>query len=435
MKNVVITLLALMACTFSYAQSQVTGKVSDEGGAPIPGVNIIVKNTQTGTVTDENGDYSIIVPEAASLQFSMIGFTTYTVKVKAAGRIDVTLWMGIDLDEVVVTALGINKEEDALAYSHAQMDAEPLALARENNLGDALAGLVPGVNVSNIGSGPGGSTRIIIRGYHSVSRDNQPLFVIDGVPMDNTTLGSASLWGGQDWGDGLSSLNPDDIDKISVLKGNAAAALYGSRASNGVILITTKRGSPPLGGRGAGIGVEVNSNFTIDRPLTRYDFQQEYGQGWGPWKPGSQGDAFGSNWFNWGPRLDGEPLIQFDGVVRPYAAVKDNFRKFYQNGKTISNSVALTGGSQQLNWRFGFSHLDNDFIVPNTTFNRKNFTLAMGGEVLKNLTVEVIARYVLEESGNRPRMSDSPGNPNYAIGVLPPNVPVEALKGPNGDGS
>ncbi|MBK8566581.1 MAG: TonB-dependent receptor plug domain-containing protein [Saprospiraceae bacterium] len=430
-----ITLFFLFTCGIANSQSQVTGKVTDEGGGPIPGVNIIVKNTQTGTVTDENGDYSIIVPETANLQFSMIGFTTYTVKVKSAGRLDVTLWMGIDLDEVVVTALGINKEEDALAYSHVQMDAEPLALARENNLGDAIAGLVPGVNVSNIGSGPGGSTRIIIRGYHSVSRDNQPLFVIDGVPMDNTTLGSASLWGGQDWGDGLSSINPDDIDKISILKGNAAAALYGSRASNGVILITTKRGSPPLGGRGAGIGVEVNSNFTIDQPLTRYDFQQEYGQGWGPWKPGSQGDAFGSNWFNWGPRLDGEPLVQFDGVVRPYAAVKDNFRKFYQNGKTISNSVALTGGSQQLNWRFGFSHLDNDFIVPNTTFNRKNFTLAMGGEVLKKLTVEVTARYVLEESGNRPRMSDSPGNPNYAIGVLPPNVPVEALKGPNGDGS
>ncbi len=435
MKILMITIFALMANCFTHAQSQVTGRVTDEGGAPIPGVNIIVKNTQTGTVTDENGDYSIIVPESALLQFSMVGFTTYTVKVKSAGRLDVTLWTGVDLDEVVVAALGINKEKDALAYTHAQIDAEPLSLARESNLGDALAGLVPGVNVSNVGSGPGGSTRIVIRGYHSVSRDNQPLFVIDGVPMDNTTLGSASLWGGQDWGDGLSSLNPDDIDKISVLKGNAAAALYGSRASNGVILITTKRGTPPSKGSGAGIGVELNSNFTIDQPLTHYDFQQEYGQGWGPWKPGSKDDAFGSNWFNWGPRLDGEPLVQFDGVVRPYSPVKDNFRKFYQNGKTVSNSVALTGGSQQLNWRFGFSHLDNDFIVPNTTFNRKTFTLALGGEVLKNLTVEVTARYVLEDSGNRPRMSDSPGNPNYAIGVLPPNVPVEALKGPNGDGS
>ncbi len=438
MKNVLITTFALLVCCLTHAQSQVAGKVTGEDGDPLPGVNVFVKNTQTGTVTDVNGDYAIDAPEAATLQFSLVGFTTYSAKAKTPGRLDVTLREGVELATVVVSALGINKEKDALAYSHAQLDAEPLALARENNLGDALAGLVPGVNVSNVGSGPGGSTRIIIRGYHSVSRDNQPLFVIDGIPMDNRTLGSASLWGGQDWGDGLSSINPDDIDKISVLKGNAAAALYGSRASNGVILITTKRGNSPSGGRGAGgrgVGVELNSNFTIDQPLTRYDFQQEYGQGWGPWKPGSQGDAFGSNWFNWGPRLDGEPLVQFDGVVRPYAAVKDNFRKFYQNGKTINNAVALTGGSELLNWRFGFSHLDNDFIVPNTTFNRKTFTLAVGGEVLKNLTAEVTARYILEESANRPRLSDSPGNPNYAIAVLPPNVPVEALKGENGDGA
>ncbi len=430
MKTVMLTSLALLTIFTTDLLAQINGTVTDEGGFPLFGVNIYDTTTRKGTVTDESGVYAIDAEVGTTLEFSMVGFTTYTVKIKTIGKLNVTLWVGVDLGEIVVAALGINKDKDALAYSHNEVNAEPLTLARENNLGDALAGLVPGVNVSNIGSGPGGSTRIIIRGYHSVSRDNQPLFVIDGIPIDNRTLGSATLWGGQDWGDGLSSLNPDDIDKISILKGNAAAALYGSRASNGVVMITTKRGVARKG-----IGVELSSNFTIDQPLTRYDFQQEYGQGWGPWKPGSKDDAFGSNWFNWGPRLDGEPTVQFDGVVRPYSAVKDNFKKFYQNGKTISNSVALTGGNEQLNWRFGFSHLDNDFIVPNTTFNRKTFTLSVGGEVLKNLTAEVTARYLLEESNNRPRLSDSPGNPNYAIGVLPPNVPVEALKGPNGDGS
>jgi TonB-linked SusC/RagA family outer membrane protein len=431
MKNNLLTLLLTCFLTGGLnAQVQVTGKVTDEAGAPLPGVNVVVSGTNTGDFTEIDGSYSLPVPQGARLKFSMVGFNTFEATVPPDGKLDVVLREGVQLEQVVVTALGIERDKDALPYAHGELNAEPLTLARETNLGDALTGLVPGVNVSNVGSGPGGSTRIIIRGYHSVSRDNQPLFVVDGIPIDNRTLGSASLWGGQDWGDGLSSLNPDDIEKITVLKGNAAAALYGSRASNGVILITTKRGAARKG-----IGVEVNSNFTLDQPLTHFDFQQQYGQGWGPWKPGSQDDAFSSNWFNWGPKLDGEPVVQFDGVVRPYAAVKDNFRNFYQNGTTFNNSVALTAGNEQLNWRFGFSHLDNDFIVPNTTFNRKTFTLAGGGEVLKNLTAELTARYIVEEAANRPRMSDSPGNPNFAIAVLPPNVPVEALKGPNGDGS
>lgn len=425
-------LLYFFCCCYVFlnAQSSIQGYVQDEAGQPLNGANVVVISNNQGSLTDEKGYFSVMSTLQDTLQITLLGYETLWVLAEKANDARLTLAKGIKLKTVVVTALDIKREKDALTYAHTEVNTEPLSMARTNNLGDALAGTVPGLSVSNIASGAGGSTRLLIRGYHSVSQDNQPMIVLDGIPIDNSTLGSASLWGGQDWGDGLSSINPDDIAKITVLRGNAATALYGSRASNGVILMTTKRGN-----KRNGIGVELNSNFTVEQAINHRDFQKEYRQGWGPWKPGTQDDAFSSNWFSWGPKLDGTSVVQFDGIERPYAAVPDNFKNFYKNGYVSNNNISLTGGNEKLNFRFGFSHLDNAFVIPNSGFKRQTYTLAAGGEVVPGLTTEITARYITEEAANRPRLSDSPGNANYAIAVLPNHVPVEALAGENGDGS
>lgn len=424
-----LCLLCALTSSLS-AQSIISGVIQNEAGEPLPGVNIYAPSSGNGAISDTQGVFSIEAKKQDILQISLVGYEPLEMTGAEVSNNLLTLQEGINLSEVVVTALGIQRDKDALAYAHTEVSTEPLQLARTNNFGDALSGLVPGLSVSDIASGPSGSTRLMIRGYHSVSRDNQPLIVVDGIPIDNSTLGSASLWGGQDWGDGLTSINPDDVAKITVLRGNAATALYGSRASNGVILLTTKQGT-----NRKGIGVEINSNYTIEQALDHTDYQQSYGQGWGPWKPGNQADAFSNNWFNWGPSLDGEPVVQFDGEIRPYAAVGDNFKTFYKDGHTFNNSLALTGGDEQLNFRFGYSNLENDFVLPNSSFQRNTFTLAVGGEILPKLTTKISVRYSAEATDNRPRLADSPGNANYALAVLPPNVPVEALKGKNGDGS
>lgn len=413
-----------------FSQVLITGILTDPEGNDLPGVNVVAVEDQIGTTTDEKGVYVIEVRSGSTLEFSMVGFQPVRQKVWKRGILDVRMKEGVELKEVVVTALAIDKEKDALSYTHETIDAAPMTLARENNFGDALVGRIPGVNVSNISSGPAGSTRIVIRGYSSISRDNQPLIVVDGIPMDNSNFGNANEWGGRDWGDGLSSLNPDDIESIAVLKSNAAAALYGSKASNGVLLITTKKGTT-----GKGIKVELNSNFTVEQPIKYWDFQQQYGQGFDGARPQDQEQAFNTNWQSWGDQLYGQPTIQRDGEIRPYQAVTDNFNRFYENGYTWNNSLALSGGSEKLHGRFGFSHLDNEYVVPNTDFNRKTFTLSAGGKLSKQLNFEAVARYVNDASQNRPRLSDSPGNPNFAIGALPINVPVQSLLGPNRDGS
>ncbi len=430
MSKYISTILLLLMCTYASAQIQVEGTVKSQSGEPLPGVNIVVIGTNSGMFTDIDGSYSMLVSKDASLRFSMVGYEPIVSTVPSDGTLHVVLKEGVKLKQVVVTALGIVRDKDAIAYAHEEVESKPLTLAREINLGDALAGLAPGVNVSDIGTGPAGSSRIIIRGNHSISGNNQPLFVVDGIPIDNTTLGSSNQWGGYDWGDGLSSLNPDDIEKITILKGNAAAALYGSRASNGVILVTTKRGT-----KGDKIGVELNSNFTIDQALNTFDFQREYGQGFGGWAPGTQDDAHGSGHFSYGGKLDGSSVIQFDGVERPYEAVDNHSRNFYEDGHSFNNSIALTSGNEQFNWRLGFSDARVNYIVPNTNWKRKTFTLSTGGEIINNLTAEVTTRYILEDSENRPRLSDSPGNPNYSFALIPANVPLEAWAGPNGDGS
>ncbi|MDR9366585.1 MAG: SusC/RagA family TonB-linked outer membrane protein [Balneolaceae bacterium] len=431
-------LLSLVFClAFSVSNSakaqgfEVTGQVVDgETDEPIPGANIVEVGTQTGTVTDVDGEFSLTVSEPnVQLRVSFVGFQPQVIDLNGRSNITIALQEMVgQLDDVVVTAFGMERDRKALGYSVSQVSGADLAEAREVNLGDALQGRVAGVNVSNIGSGVAGSSRVVIRGNTSLSGNNEPLYVIDGVPMDNTQLGSASMWGGSDWGDGLTSLNPDDIEDISVLKGASAAALYGSRASNGVVMITTKDGS----GAGAqdGIGVELNSNFTAESFINTYDFQNQYGHGTRGRKPATadQGAEFGAS--AWGARLDGSDVYQFDGVQRPYVSHEDNFSNFYRTGYTNTNTIALTGGTTNQTFRLSMSDLRNESIVPNSGMNRQTVVLSSSGNWADRLTVDTKLQYTREDVKNRARLSDAPGNANYTLTVLPPSIDVQDLKGP-----
>lgn len=426
-----VVCLAFSSTDLALAQGfEVTGQVLDaDSGEPIPGVNIIEVGTQTGTVTDPDGEFSLTVsgPDV-QLRFSFIGYEAQTVLLNNRDNITVNLQQSTaTLQDLVVTAFGMQRERKALGYSVSQVDGAELAQAREVNLGNALQGRVAGVNVSNIGTGVAGSSRVVIRGNVSLSGNNEPLYVIDGIPMDNTQLGSASMWGGSDWGDGLTSINPDDIADISVLKGATAAALWGSRASNGVVMITTKDGT---GARGQGIGVEINSNFTAESFINTYDFQNEYGHGTRGRKPenASQGAEYGA--IAWGGKLDGSNVYQFDGEQRPYVAHEDNFEKFYNTGYTNTNTIALTGGTSNQTFRLSLSDLRNESIVPNSGMNRQTVMLSQTGTWADRFKVDTKLQYTREDVQNRARLSDAPGNANYTLSVLPPSINVEDLKGP-----
>ena len=263
----------------------VSGVVTDDTGSPLPGVNVVEKGTTNGTSTDFDGNYSINVDANATLVFSSLGYKTKEVGVNGRSTVNTSIAEDAsELDEVVVTALGIRKETKALGYSLTEVDAEEIATIKTPNAINSLQGKIAGVNISQNATGAAGSSRVVIRGASSLSGNNQPLYVVDGIPIGNGNNGSASLWGGSDGGDGISSLNPDDIESISVLKGGAASALYGSRAAGGVIIVTTKSGKGQ-----EGFGIEVGSSVTFDKVDTSLqDFQTEYGQGVRGVRPSSQ---------------------------------------------------------------------------------------------------------------------------------------------------
>jgi TonB-linked SusC/RagA family outer membrane protein len=409
----------------------ITGTVTEEGtDAPIPGVSVLIKGTSTGTATDVDGNFTIDVagPETV-LVFSYLGFQTIEEAVGNRSTINVTLSEdAAELSEVVVTALGIQRNVKALQYSVTNIGGEDLMVARENNLADQLAGRVAGVNVSNVASGPAGSSRVIIRGNTSLQGNNQPLYVIDGIPMDNTNFGQAGMWGGVDQGDGMSSINPDDIENISVLKGASAAALYGARAANGVINITTKRGEARKG-----IGVEFNSNYVFERINDQTELQREFGSGRvqgadlatsSPQRPMSAQQGYDWGTQAWGPRMDGGDVVHFDGVTRPYQYAGDNWNRFYETGTAWTNSLSLSGGSETQTFRFNITDLRSDAVVPNSGFDRLNMSLTTGGKYGDRLTFDAKVLYSHEEARNRPSLSDSPNNAFQSIFALPPDVNV-----------
>ena len=422
-----LSVILLLGAQSILAQQTVTGTITDSNdGITLPGVNVIEKGTSNGVTSDIDGNYSIDVSgEAAVLQFSFLGYITKEVTVGTNSTINVSLEEGTEaLDEVVVTALGIRKETKALGYSLTQVGGDAISAIKTPNAINALQGKIAGVNITQNSTGAGGSSRVIIRGASSLAGGNQPLYVVDGIPIGNDNNGSASLWGGNDGGDGISSLSPDDIESVSVLKGGAASALYGSRASNGVIIVTTKNGRAQKG-----FGVEISSQITFDEVDTSLqDFQTEYGQGLRGLKPTSQADALNIGLASWGARFDGTSVPQFDGVSRPYSYVGNNIENFYRTGQTFINTVALSNSTENSNYRFSVSDFSNDDVLPNSGMNRKTFSLNASSVLAKKLTTSVNAKYSVENVTNRPRLSDAPGNANFTVALLPGNLDVRSLR-------
>ncbi|WP_460980056.1 SusC/RagA family TonB-linked outer membrane protein [Spirosoma knui] len=413
----------LIALSPLYAvDREITGRVTDERGSDVAGATVTIKGTSRGTNTDGSGRYRITVSDDnAVLVFSYIGYTRQEITVGNRSVVDVRLVPGESvLQEVVVTALGVSKEARKIGYAVTTVDATAFTKARETNVGNSLVGRVAGLSVKGTNSGPGGTSKLLLRGMPSMNSAGSPLIVINGVPMDNTQRGSAGEWGGADGGDGLGNLNPDDIETMTVLKGQSASALYGARATNGVILVTTKRG------RKGDFAVDYNMNLTTDQPVNFTDFQYEYGQGIGGAKPTTQALAQQTGRQSWGAKLDGSNVIQFDGNQYPYVAQRDNIKNFYRMGSNFTNTVAVTKGGDNGSFRLSLSNLANQAIVPNSGLTRKTANLTVDQNITDKLSFSVLANYIDERIKNKPVLSDGPMNANNGL-MLATNIDQRIL--------
>lgn len=420
--RVVWSLFIALASLQAYAQEvALKGKVSDDTGSPIYGVNVAIKGTTKGTITDSNGDYSITAAKGSTVIFSYIGFAATNIVVGNNSIINVSLKPDASiLNEVVVTALGISKEARKLGYSVTTVSGDQMIKARETNVAYSMSGRVAGLNISGTNGGPGSSARILLRGMASFGASS-PLIVLNGVPIDNTQRGSAGEWGGADQGDGISNLNPDDIESMSVLKGASASALYGARAANGVILITTKAGKKGK------IAIDYNLNTVAEQAIDFSDYQYEYGQGQNGRRPNNVTSALNSGRFSWGERLDGRPTIQFDGKEYPYSAVKDNFKNFYRLGSSMTNSLSLSSGNETGNFRLSLANLNNNSVLRNSGLTRRTVNFTANQKFGKKLSIDIMSNFVDNFNDNQAQLSDGPMNANN-IYLLATNVSEAALR-------
>jgi TonB-linked SusC/RagA family outer membrane protein len=414
----------------THAQT-ITGTVSDEKGTIIPRVSVIVKGSSQGTSTDAEGKYSITLPATAgsnaTLVFSSVGFKSMEVAI--AGRTVVNVSMTADnqnLSEVIVTALGIKKQARSLGYSATSVKPEELSVNRTSNVMNALQGKVAGVNISSLGTGPGGTSKIRIRGQSSISGQNNPLIVINGVPVDNTNFNdnAISVKGGgvfSDGGDGLSSINPDDIESMTILKGAPASALYGSRAKDGVIMITTK-----TKGKTKGIGVTYNLNYTNDTPLDYTDYQNEYGQGENGVRPTTPNPTSGQ--WSFGEKFaPGMTHILFNNLTVPYAPQGSRIREFYRHGQNLSNTVAFEASNEKGGLRLSLNNTDNKGIIPNNSFNRKSMNLGFGYNLSEQLLLTGNINYSREINKNPPNIANQDNSIPTTLMAMSTSMPLSVL--------
>lgn len=433
-RGALLTTLLLFFASLMMAQ-QISGTVLDKAGLGIPGVVITVKGTSRGAVSDVDGTFNITAKSTDTLSFSSIGYAKVSELVGDRTQITITLQDDVKaIDEVVVTALGIRKESKKLGYATTTVSGDALTENRSPNFVNTLQGKVAGVNISSLGTGPGGTSKIRIRGQSSISGQNNPLIVVNGVPIDNTNFGtnpgnaaadnSIGVRGGgntSDGGDGLSSINPDDIESLTVLKGATAAALYGSRAKDGVIMITTKSR-----GKSKGLGVSFNSNYTNETPLDFTDYQYEYGQGENGVRPTSPNPTSGQ--WSFGEKFQpGMTQVLFDGVTVPYEPVRNRIRTFFRNGSNLTNTVSLSTASDKGGFNLSFANMDNQGIVSNNTFNRKTINFGFGYDLSKKLSFTGNVNYSHEYNQNPPNIANQDNSIPTALYNMANSMPLSLL--------
>ena len=377
-----------------FAQVSVRGTVTSSDGEPIIGANVIELGSNNGTATDLDGNYQLKVGPNAILEFTYTGYVSQKFTVGVQTIINVTLEEGVSLSEMVVTALGISREKKSLTYAAQTIQGGQLTQVRDANFVNTLQGKVAGLVVTNASSGVGGATRVILRGNRSIQSSNNALFVVDGVPVDNSTPGQVGNdFGGYNGSDGVANINPDDIESINVLKGAAASVLYGSRAANGVVLITTKKGSA------GAISVDVNSGAQFDAPLTLPNLQNEYGQG--------NGGVFGARASaSWGPKMNNQPLTDWTGKSQNMVPQPNNVSGFFQIGTSFNNSVGIKGGSEKVQSYFSFTNNQVSGIVPGNTLDRNTINLRISANLSKKFSTDAKVTYVNQMLNNKLRSGE-----------------------------
>lgn len=429
-----LMLLVLLFCfSFKNYCQTVTGKVTDGIGNGLPGISVIVKGSAIGVTTSTSGQYSIAVASTGVLQFTSVGFKTLEVAVSGRSVIDVVLsTTSGNLSEVIVTALGIRKESRKLGYAASTVKVDEITQNRTTNMMKSLEGKIAGLDIAPPTAGAGASNRIRLRGQSGFNgQTNSPLIVINGLPMDQGTRSAEGGGTPTDQGDNLQQINQDDIESVTVLKGATAAALYGSRASNGAIIITTKSGA-----KNSKFAVEFTSNFAADKIMDFTNYQTEYGTGVGGVRPATQTEAKSNGNLAWGAKHDGVPTIQYDGVLRPYSADKNRFKEFYRTGTSLMNTIALSGGGASTSYRVSFSNLDANGISPDNSYHKKIFNLGLNSKVTNKLTLQANINYTHEENKNPPLVGSQGIGFSSFLHRMPLTVSIETLKtsvvGPDG---
>ena len=453
--------IGLLCCGSAYAQTTVKGKITSEGGEPLIGATVAVKNSTDGTVTDIDGNYSLKTKKTLTqkdlLVFSYVGYKTLqknyagnTMNVKLAEESQ-------QLNDVVVTALGIKREEKGLGYATETVKGDMITSALPTNWSTALNGKVAGLSVISSG-GPLNSSRISLRGDVSLNQNgNDALVVVDGVPMSSPMTNPGVAYGAGsnselsvDYGNGFSDINPDDIESIQVLKGASATALYGTRAANGVIMVTTKSGA----GAPKGIGVSYSGNFSIDDVMRWPDYQYEFGQGlpsnigpagsiyegqpyysYGKAEDGSYASTSGTS-SAYGARFDANRLFyQYDPVTQgrasvatPWVAYKNNRKDLFQTGYTLTNSVALTGKSDRGSVRASITHTKNEWILPNTGFQRITAMVSAQQQISRALRINFKSSYTYRKLNNTPALGYNSNSISYFLIFQNPNVNLDWLR-------
>ncbi len=415
-KLILFTVLCLAGCTSVWAQT-VTGKVtSSVDGTALPGVSVLLKGTTQGTTTTSDGTFSINASSSSTLVFSFIGFVTKEEPVGTRSFIELALEEdATQLSEIVVTALGVKREKKSLGYALQEVKGETILEARENNLANALSGKVAGLQIIRSSNGPAGSSKIVLRGNNSLTGDNQPLIVVDGIPLDNFTGASNNdYWNpSTDRGNGMGDINPDDIESMSVLKGASAAALYGSRAGNGVILITTKSGKSMKG-----LGITYSNTVGLETIFTTPDIQSAYGQG-------TEGIYDNIQTLNWGPQITGQTVPNWDGRSVAMKAY-DNIDNYFKTGVSVNQNLSFQQQIKNTSVYSSLTYLDDKSKIPGSALKRMNMLARAVSKlgVEEKWTMDTKIQYINSTVKNRPLSGANTSNSFSTLYLLPRSLNI-----------